>query len=966
MMTHKSEGKVSDLLNPQAVVTNRDRKSFHQFFTFYVISIFLVVVVVLSAALWLLLQQNKLAQARITEQLFPLQSKLLQQTYLLNSSQLIDEISHNANVNEMITLQQTLTLQSKKLSLLKSEYKDRYQQWFTRNNDASNLIIRIGKNDPRYQLLKNKLLIILDSFQGAIKIELNNPRITFEKVALLTKVQNQFSSIATTLKHLDLQTPLAVFESLRNQINEMFIEDYAQQLASQQVDSQSMSDIVRDFIRFEDLILKSALLMKWHKQLQLVADYKRQLSTQQKQLQSMLANFVRHNLGLISAINIDASLVLPREMLLIFSFMLSMVAGLLLLMRGRIKVASQVNKNFISYVIQSPESALITNEKNGFTKRQKKAFYSAESEQLIKEIQQVKASNYSEVEYLAQTEKNKELEAKLVKVNAVAQQLTGELDAIEFNALEKSATQRLLEQQRGNAHLLLAIKQAVLLGHSSITPRISATKENDLYHAYLQGRELIRQLRQASYYRYLQGADTVLVLSDVNIAAQVQAVVLNLPATFCLFKNKVSVSIDEKILVGVNLDAELFSEMFRVFICLILAKETEKKLVLTLQLVDKNNGQQKICFSGQIQCDEKAVQLPQALRGFNDDSEKNSDLGDYFTTLLSYQHGEEVSTQLTEQGYQLSFTLPVAVILNQVEKNYTVLNLPNHELELEETCVKLAAKYIAMPIAVLLAVKEPAQFQRLQQLLQAMGLQVTLVTGELMLQKYWQSGLFAVLMTELTCQPFTTFRVDKTDKASEIRAIYRGVFSLSGGADRIKKSAEYDHWFVGELNSHSNSNELIVAMAPWIKAQGCNRIDTENTPKIKNCRQNDISKMVEQNVEPIEQTLSFDFKRYLKHQGSVELALFMLAEYTNENSELVMELSQSFASEDSQKVNAVIQTLLINSKILAADSLLAHCKQWLKLLASRGLDNTDKEQVSLLSIIKADVASISQHADAIA
>ena len=111
---------------------------------------------------------------------------------------------------------------------------------------------------------------------------------------------------------------------------------------------------------------------------------------------------------------------------------------------------------------------------------------------------------------------------------------------------------------------------------------------------------------------------------------------------------------------------------------------------------------------------------------------------------------------------------------------------------------------------------------------------------------------------------------------------------------------------------------------------------------------------------------SFNFERYLKHQGSAELAIFMLDEYTSENILLVKELSQAVAVHDGKKADDIIQALLVNARILAAENLLHLCQQWHTLLTTQGLDSCEKLQMVLLSKTKQAVDEISQHAAAIA
>ncbi|PKH88471.1 hypothetical protein [Colwellia sp. Bg11-28] len=969
MNTNEATTNVNNLQSTQTYKAGSKVKHFHQFFTAYLIVIFLVIVVGLSTIVFFLAQEYKHSQTSITEQLFSLQTQYLQQTYLINADKLIDSILKNIDSNDLIPLQQALSLQSKKLSLLKSEYKNSYQQWFSSNNLAMDLLTRIESSHTNNELVKSKSLIQLDTLLDAINIQLNNQQTDSKQAVLLSKVENKLTNIVVMLKRLNLQTPQITFDQLSNKMDEMFVTDYAKQLANQQDENQGMADIVRDFIRFEDLILKDDLLAKWQDNLHLIENYKQQLLAQQEQLKKIIDEQLGSQQEVDSVlaisdyagINKEAVLfsLLPIWVVTAITAVLVSSSGLLLLIRRKIKVASQFSVNCITRIIGSETSSLTAEEKDSFSQLRNHAFYSAETEQLIKKIQQINSYNHNEVEYLALTDKNQMLEERIIK----------------FDSSEKSTSELLVEQQRCKDLHLAAIKQLVLLGVSSIATKIGASNKDDageadnhLNNAHYQGLDLVRQLRQASYYRYLQSSDALLTLSDVNLVALIQAVVLNSRNELILCNNKISVNIDEKILPKVNLDVALFSEMFSIFIMLLFSQQKNSQLSLNLQLVDKNNGQQKICFTGQIQDEDDIVCLPQALQAFSDDSTEQSELGDYFFTLLKNQHGYDVSAKLTEQAYNFSFTLPIAVADNQQGSHYPVLSLPDHLADIEKDVVKLAAKYFVRPIEVLLAVTVPEKYQRLQQLLQGMGLQITFVSCELMLQQHWQSGRFAVLITEIECQLFTRFTIDEGEEHSAIVAITRGVFSLENRVDIKAQSENYPLWVLGELSAESSVSELVTAMTPWIKEQRCGSYTPEEQVTQVTSSSNNIGAIAEDELAltSLNQADSFNFERYLKHQGSAELAIFMLEEYTTENIVLVEELSQAFTVNDVEKVDAIIKALLVNGRILAADHLLQLCQHWQTLLTTQGVDNNEKVQITLLSKTKQAVDEISQHAVTIA
>lgn len=963
----KTNNKGHNFIGNQVVEIETESRSFHQYFSAYLMAILLIVVVALSSGLLLLTQQTKYSQALIKDQLIPLQTQFLQQAYLINTNKLIDAILQNDNVDKFISLQQALSLQSENLSLLNPQYKVTYPQWFRNNIITTHLITDIKSNHEKNELLKNRLLIQIDTLLDGIKIQsrnLNNPS---DRDELLPQIKSQLAHIVEMLSPLSLLTPVESFGQLHNRIDEVMTADYSKKLAGHQPESQRMADIVRDLIRFEDMILKSKILSNWQNNLYLMHDYQQQLTAQQLQLNNifddLFANVKRKNSPESFDVTANAQFIsanqLPFWIFVIFSLTLICIAGLLWLTRRRIKLMSQQTVVFIERALNNEQDILVPTEKGNF--------YGAEFELLVKKIQHINSRHYSELEFLTLTEKNQKLEEKIIKGNVKKEQLKRELELVEFNACSKSESQLLLEQQRGKALYIDAIKQLVLLGNSAVST-ISTDNENSvntqsnyLYDAHLQSRDLVRKLRQASCYRYLQSSDALLTLSDINLVAHIQGILLNLRNKLFICRNKILLTIDDKILAEVNLDAEVFSELLKVFIKLLFSKETDKQLTLSIMLIDKNDGQQKISFRGEIQSKDEVVKLPESLQCFNEENGKKSELEDYFNTLLICQHGEDVNREETDKGYQLSFTLPLAITRNQQAQNYSSLSLPDHLPDIENVCEKLSAKYLSMPIEVLLAVKSPEKYQRLQQLLQSIGLQVTLVTCGWILQKSWGSGRFAVLITELDCRPFTTFMIDENEKFSGRLTLSRGVFKLTNSIDITNKPTECSHWIVGQLDAQSGVGELTTAMMPWIKEQKNNSLHCNKVTRANVTKEHINTESLVNNL-----SASFNFERYIKHQGSAELAIYMLQEYTAENTLLVEQLCQEFNDNNTKEIETIIQKLLVNSKILAAVNLLKLCQTWRKLLTTHTVDSSDKAQISLLFETKEAVQGIAKYADSIA
>lgn len=984
-MSDKQTNKpTNDFSHEMEFSTGRKSKAYHQNYTIFFVTTILAFVLAITASLTFINKQSQQVEALIQGQVFPLQNQLSQQSHILQSTKLIDDILQNIEASRLTELQQKLTIASKKLSLLDSPEREFYQQWFLIQNQADNVITKIISNQAANEQLKNNTLIQLDTLLDAIEIEIKKQEYQASFVKLLASLQSELTSIVTMLQQLSLQSSEADLLSISTQVDKIFEMDYGKLLAVHQDDSRALVELVKDFIRFEDLVLKRGLLIKWQSQLRLMSGYQQQLFDDQQKLNTILNTLANSSQKRVA--NIDSSVIdinfqiAQREVPLWLwaSLLISLFTIIvsLFLLRLRLKVTSEFGLEYLGQAIEGADTSLIVRDDNALVAQQSKAFFCNESYQLLQKIHQVNESNYSEADYLAMQEENKALAEEVEKGLDEKNKLKLELELIEFNASSKSKSQLVLEQQRCKELYITALRQLVYIGSCAINnivkPKVNnelPLNSNALHHAYAQGRDLVRKLRQASCYRYLQSNKAVLTLSDVNLPAQVQAILYNLEAKFSRFENSVSLTVDKKIFAQVNLDAELFTELYRIFIRLMLTKKTKTHLALKMQLADKNSGQQKVTFTGEIHSDKKLKQLPQELKTFNEASQDHSELGEYFQTLIQYQHGESVVANLTEQGYQLSFTIPLAVANKSEKLAYPELSLPLDISKEKQALTNLAEKYIKMPVEVLLGVQSPVNYQYLAQQLKSLGLQVTFATNEPMLEKYWHSGRFSLLLTELPCSPFSPFLIDEVAQNNTELSLPRGVLSLTKSLSFESENVEYSSWLTGELLPDTSVDKLITTIAPWISEQK-NHLEDNSQAKsiINNSKENsdEHAENLSYSFSTLDKSAIFDFNRYLKHQGSAELALYMLDEYTKENTAIIESFSLAFAKNDIEKAVENINHLTTNAKILAADELLSLCGKWQKVLDDKCLDSSDKSQVNLLSTTRQAIEEISLHALAIA
>jgi len=203
-------------------------------------------------------------------------------------------------------------------------------------------------------------------------------------------------------------------------------------------------------------------------------------------------------------------------------------------------------------------------------------------------------------------------------------------------------------------------------------------------------------------------------------------------------------------------------------------------------------------------------------------------------------------------------------------------------------------------------------------------------------------------------------------KCSEKIALARGIFTLDTALSFVAQNSEFSHWIQGELSADSSIDDLITAMSPWLKEKASTIVLSERQTSVNDESEFSVITGDSSAVTAIMPPQSFNFERYIKHQGSTELALYMLEEYTSENTLLFERLSKAFAINDVDNAEVIIKALSVNAKILAAGNLLIICQQWQELISQQVIDSNNKLQIRLLDNTNLAIKAITLHAESVA
>ncbi len=530
-----------------------------------------------------------------------------------------------------------------------------------------------------------------------------------------------------------------------------------------------------------------------------------------------------------------------------------------------------------------------------------------------------------------------------------------------------------------------------------------------------------------------------LILSDVALEDEIYSTVLNVMSDIQLDNNRIIVSCDEQLMTKAKLDIQLFQQLITMFCRLLLSGQKGVQLHFSVQVIDKNVGQQIIKLVGQVNKVKQQV-LPywfDLLTGEQDNFviDSSEEIA-YFQQLLLTLHGRDMLTAVTDSGYILSMELPIAIAdeqrktLNEISlapltcvlisANETLQELVTgyvHEVggavdvivnanllveqwqaksanaqainvillaadayqenfiqvseyiksfpsqlqpklmvmqdpyqdnlhrqgfysqatspfgeasfltELSEliqssktsnlifdTALCAKHQYLSSTVEVLFAVSVVQSQQKLLRLLYYFGLKVRVVSDEKLMQQLWQSGRYMILVTEFNQLPFVSLSFESNH--------LRGVFSFSPwqtGQLSVTEQKIMQQWRVDVLPDDFDLDKLVSLFKPWLHTMG-ESLDASVT-SADVLPQLDFSLSSVNGLTPA----AFNMPLYIEHQGSAELAIYMLDEYVKSNQQYLTLLSNAINQENLVFAQQALVTLTQNAKILAADEMISLC-----------------------------------------
>jgi len=1101
-------------------IAQNELPAFHQLFTHKFAALLLTLSITVGLTTFLFYQNSVENHALIENQLQPISLQLKQIKALQSANELMSQLLSGNKAENFVELHTQLIAIDNQLLQLNSSNEQLFQQWLQQNQLAEDVVSRIQGSHVRNQQLKQSSIIQLqlmifsltpiidkkltqqNSLQKQLQAE--QGRVSFSKADAYLKTAQQLSDlqqlqdllvkVSVSFEQLTMYSPIANFELLRLNIAQIFVQS---NLLNTDSNIATMAGVNQQIETFEQIVLtEQRALAKWQGYIRLAQDYHVNLTAQQQQINQLLlapyepkqAEKVNVMQALLTQFNIHLSDKNITIILVVVIILLLLIfCSVLWQLRAQIRLSAQqgvaiihgsLQQNAANIVVANcAETQAILTQMHSITKPE----HNEQEFQLLSEQYQssqllVEQKNQN----LAQLEQCNEQQKRDDKEH-IGDHLSNELQRYQYLA---AVTLSLLQQQQAVAFNLAPFNKDALITNDNIN---LTTKLTELY----------QQLTQFYLVLEIQCDNSVLTLTDINLVDEIHAILFNKQKQQQYEHNQLFVSFDEQLLSQTKVDFRLFQQLISLLVDitldlpldLSLDKCQPSQFHLQLQLQDKSAGQQLVRFIVKVKKPslETLPDLITQLLTLQSSTAVDSPLIGIFNILLAKQYGENLVAQLTDDGYQVSFELPLTIVASSNDsnkdslENIAVLLLSNNNLlaqllannvlsakgkfehlaridsfeqqvnakhltrqkldllivasDMALTHLDLITKQIsALPhslqpklmvlqsnelsyqqfgfycqaeqllckdsflhniktllvseqlnnqlfpsesftkneyidngLSLLLGVQSPEHSQNLQRLLQWLGFQVHIVAHQAAQQLLWQSGQYNLLITEFSQSAL----VEMTSKP----LIKVGVFSLTTAIAQTKESSYFEHWQLGKFTKESTLAELVTGLAPWLKQVQV----TENTSNNHGNNNNESTlptDSVEDSAEIFITELAhvfteknsaavFDFSQYLQHQGTVEVALFMLDDYSQSNHQQLDLLVEAIKAKNIEEAQLAISALALNAKILSAQELQFLCVKWSKLLTGSEIPSSLKKINTLLKETRVALNEIDEYAEKI-
>ena len=639
----------------------------------------------------------------VEEELPSLTKKNNQQQQILSTYLALDDLARRIHADNLTNDYEQVQLQINKISLLINKNKSQLDLMYIGHKEFASVIDKLDKNHDRNNQLKQNTIIQLQLINGQLasdikekqrqtdlllqqisvdrftdKVTANRSKAYAKQIKELSQLQNLQQTIIRALlafQQLDLQSSILEFDDVSAELKQA-VTNF---LPEGRLASKRTSLLTTQLITLDQLLFSQQnSVAKWRSHLRLSRLYVGFIKQQQQKLQQLVleissikSSALSNKHLLIDWVPVEIKDLFDQQNItlnnqhlqqsilgfigLIFLLLLRMIFGA----KKKIKRYGQESVQLFAQFIES-------RNKNNDEKCTPDIFNSKENKEIAEQFKESLEINispeHSEKEYQQKIEEQKTANQNINQQIEEIEKLKSCIEYLESASSEESLMRK--SQDRENNEKLSNMVVRTMLQSQSVSIGSGVTS----LQVYRQLARIFDWCRQNRIRHEFSSALQSMTLNDVFFHREIDAALLNIITDAHFQRNNIYYQQDEKLLTHAKLDIRLFHRLFSGICRLLLADLFKANLQINTVVLDKNEGQQIVRFELSVRASKKITQVPEEIERLllieRPESARviSNDTLDYMCLLFDALHATDKNVQLQEDGYQFSFTLPIALV----------------------------------------------------------------------------------------------------------------------------------------------------------------------------------------------------------------------------------------------------------------------------------------------------------------
>jgi hypothetical protein len=635
----------------------------------------------------------------VEEKLPSLTEKNNQQQQVLTTYLALDDLAKRNDADNLTSDYEQVQLQINKISLLINKNKSQLDLMYIGHKEFAGIIAKLSKNHDRNNQLKQSTIIQLQLINDQLssdikekqrqtdlllqqisvdrftdKVTANRSKAYAKQIKELSQLQNLQQTIIRALlafQQLDLQSSILYFDDVSAELKQAVTKF----LPEGSLASKRTSLLTTQLITLDQLLFSQQnSVAKWRSHLRLSRLYVEFIKQQQQKLQQLIVDIssvkslpVDNKLSLIDWVPVEIKDLLTQQNItlnnqhlqqsilgfigLLFLLLLRMIFGA----KKKIKKYGQESVQLFTQFIEN---------RNSDEKCTSDILNSKENKQIAEQFQQsleiITHPEHSEKQYQQQTEEHKAANQVISQQLEEIVKLKSCIEFLESTSAEESLMRK--SQDRENNEKLSNMVVRSMLQSQSVSIGSGVTS----LQVYRQLARIFDWCRQNRIRHEFSTAMQSMTLNDVVLHREIDTALLNIITDAHFQRNNIYYQQDEKLLTHAKLDIRLFHRLFSGICRLLLADLFKANLQINITVTDKNEGQQIVRFDLAVRASKKIAQVPEEIERLllveRPESARiiSNDTLDYMCLLFDALHVTDKNVQLQDNGYQFSFTLPIA------------------------------------------------------------------------------------------------------------------------------------------------------------------------------------------------------------------------------------------------------------------------------------------------------------------